>query len=66
MLPLRKKLIHIAEMANGEQTVLGREICKFVCERLGSRNAKEIINGLDEDGYADTVVEEDDEYISIV
>ena len=36
MLPLRKQLCHVAQMADGDQTKIGHDICKIICQKFWS------------------------------
>ena len=66
MLPLRQQLVYIAKMAKGDQTKLGQDICKIICQKLGAQGTRELIKELGEDGDGNSelefVVEESSDY----
>jgi hypothetical protein len=59
MLPLRRQLCHIAQMADGDQTKLGQDICKIICQKHGTEEAQKIINKIT-DMDSGVVIEDDD------
>jgi hypothetical protein len=68
MLPVRQQCIHIAKMVKGDQNVLTKEICKYICTRLGSKTANELLIEAFNNSDSDFIIEEDsdDQYISLV
>ena len=60
---MKKKILFINEMAKGNQTKLGSEICKYMCQKLGSENTREIMEELDYD--MKFIIEESEEEIVV-
>lgn len=70
LLPIRRNLVAMIEMANGDQTKLGTSICKILSAKLGSQGVQQLIQEVDEmlreDGDdPDIMIEDDteDEYL---
>lgn len=64
MLPLRQQLVHIAKMAKGDQTKLGQDICKIICQKVGAQGTRELIKeiGDGEESELDFVIEDSSDY----
>jgi hypothetical protein len=63
LLPLRQQLVYIAKMAKGDQTKLGQDICRIICQKLGAKGTKELIREIDEKFGEVDINSSDIEYI---
>jgi regulator of replication initiation timing len=48
LLPLRQQLVYIAKMAKGDQTKLGQDICRIICQKLGAQGTKDLIREIED------------------